>query len=84
MMDRDVKSLAIAPEELEMFRNASEGCAVGIVISHPKRWAVSLIFLFFSCQYKIKECTVAICVNPSASSIQASVSGAMLSSTNKM
>ncbi|KAJ6964393.1 anion transporter 4 [Populus alba x Populus x berolinensis] len=37
MMDRDVKSLAIAPEELEMFRNASEGCAVGIVISHPKR-----------------------------------------------
>ncbi|KAG6792767.1 hypothetical protein POTOM_001925 [Populus tomentosa] len=28
---------AIAPEELEMFRNASEGCAVGIVISHPKR-----------------------------------------------
>jgi hypothetical protein len=37
MRDRNVKSLAIATEELEMFRNASEGCAVGIVISHPKR-----------------------------------------------
>lgn len=41
-------------------------------------------FFFFSYQYKIKECTVATCVNPSASSIQASVAGAMLFSTNKM
>ncbi|KAF9665580.1 hypothetical protein SADUNF_Sadunf16G0137800 [Salix dunnii] len=76
--------LAFATEELEMFRNASEGCAVGIVISHPKREAVRLIFLFFSYQYKIKECTVASCVNLSASSIQASVSDAMWFSTNKM
>ena len=79
-----LKSLAFATEELEMFRNASEGCAVGIVIAHLKREAVRLILHFFSYQYKIKECTVASCVNLSTSSIQASVSGAMWFSTNKM
>ncbi|CAK7331330.1 unnamed protein product [Dovyalis caffra] len=46
MVDRE--RIAVATEELEMFRNVREGCAVGIVISLLKREAVSLIFLFFS------------------------------------